>query len=63
LEIWRPITHLQKPALGDLTTPPANEAVNMRAFYHVRNWRFVQILFAKHAFDQARSRFTGRFAR
>ena len=35
----------------------------MRAFYHVRNWRFVQMLFAKHAFDQARSGFSGRIAR
>ena len=36
----------------------------MRAYYHVRNWRFVQMLFAKHAFDQAaRSGFTDRFVR
>ena len=32
----------------------ATEAMNMRTlYYHFANWRFVQMLYAKHSFDQA----------
>jgi len=33
----------------------------MRTYYHLKNWRAVQMLYAKHSFDQAvRSWLVGR---
>jgi len=32
----------------------------MRTYYHLKNWRAVQMLYAKHSFDQAVRILAGR---